>query len=100
MGAGWRPWRLIWSLGHFGGRSSLRWHGTDSRSFCSDSYVRMQHLVRRSIYVPCRPFLGDVRRYFVQRLSTALHGTLGSYFRDALQEGIVDVMACLLVPRA
>jgi hypothetical protein len=26
----------------------------------------------------------DVRREFMQRLSAALHGTLGSYLRDAL----------------
>jgi hypothetical protein len=31
----------------------------------------------------------------------ALHGaTLGSYLRDALQEGSADVVACLYVPRA
>jgi hypothetical protein len=32
----------------------------------SDSYVRMQHFVRRSTYVPFRRFLGDVRREFIQ----------------------------------
>jgi hypothetical protein len=37
----------------------------------------------------------------MQRLIGALHGTLGSYLRDALQEGNDDViMACLHVPRA
>jgi hypothetical protein len=41
-----------------------------------------------------------VRREFMQRLSTALHGTLGSSLGDALHEGIVDVVACLHVPRA
>jgi hypothetical protein len=41
-----------------------------------------------------------VRREYMQRLSVALHGTLDSYLRDALQEGSVDVVACLLVPRA
>jgi hypothetical protein len=30
-------------------------------------------------------FFGDVRRELMQRLFAALHGTLGSYFRDALQ---------------
>jgi hypothetical protein len=50
--------------------------------------------------VPFRRFWGDVRREFMQRLSAALHGTLGSYLRDALHEGSVDVVACLLVPRA
>jgi hypothetical protein len=34
------------------------------------------------------------------RLSAALHGTLGSYLRDALQEGNADAVACLHVPRA
>jgi hypothetical protein len=56
----------------------------------------MQHFVRRPTYVPFRRFLGDVRRKFADRLS--LHGTLSSYFRDAL--GIADDVACLLVSRA
>jgi hypothetical protein len=33
----------------------------------------------------------------MQRLSTALHGTLGSYLRDALQKGSADAVACLPV---
>jgi hypothetical protein len=41
----------------------------DSRSLRSGNYVRMQHFVRRSTYVPFRRFLGDVRREFMQRLS-------------------------------
>jgi hypothetical protein len=80
-----------------------RFHGigaADSRSLLSDSYVRMQHFVRRSTYVPFRRFLGDVRRELMQRLSAALHGTLGSYLRDAFQEGSADAVACLPVPRA
>jgi hypothetical protein len=72
----------------------------DSRSLRSHSYVRMQHFVRRSTFVPFRRFLGDVRREFMQRLYVALHGTLGSYLRDAFQEGSADAVACLLVPRA
>jgi hypothetical protein len=57
--------------------------------------------VRRSTYFPCRRFLGDVRREFLQRLSAALHSTLGSYIIfGALQEGSSDVVACLPVPRA
>jgi hypothetical protein len=52
----------------------------DSRSLRCDSYVRMQHFVRRSTYVPTiRLFGGDVRREFMQRLFAALHGTMGSY---------------------
>jgi hypothetical protein len=51
-------------------------------------------------FVDLRRFLRDVRRYFMQRLFVTLHGTLGSYLRDALHEGSVDVVACLHVPRA
>ena len=72
----------------------------DSRSLRSDNYVRMQRFVSRSTYVPFRRFWGDVRREFMQRLSAPLHGTLGSYLRDALQEGSADAVACLPVPRA
>jgi hypothetical protein len=71
----------------------------DSRSLRYDSYVRMQHFVRRSTSVPFRSFLGDVRREFMQRLFAALHGTLGSYLRDAFQEGSAGAVACLPVPR-
>jgi hypothetical protein len=70
-----------------------------SCSLRSDSYVRMPHFVRRTTYVPFRRFWGDVGREFMQRLSAALHGSLGSYFRDALQEGSADAVACLPVPR-
>jgi hypothetical protein len=62
--------------------------------------VRMQHFVRRTTCIPFRRFLGDVRREFMQRLSTALHGTLGSYLCDALQKGSANVVTCLHVPRA
>jgi hypothetical protein len=75
---------------------------TDFRSLSLDSYVRMQHFALRSTYVPFLRFLGDVRQGFMQRLSAALHGTSGSYFRDALWrlEGGANVVACLHVPRA
>jgi hypothetical protein len=72
----------------------------DSRPLRYDSYVRTQNFVRRYTSVPFRRFWGDVRREFMQRLSTALHGTLGFYLRDAFQEGSVDAVACLHVPRA
>jgi hypothetical protein len=72
----------------------------DSLSMRFENYVRMQHFVRRTTYIPFRRFWGDVRREFMQRLFAALHGTLGSSLRDALQEGSADVMACLHVPRA
>jgi hypothetical protein len=55
----------------------------DSRSLRSNIYARMQKIVRRSTYVPFRRFWGDVRREFMQSLSAALHGTMGSYLRDA-----------------
>jgi hypothetical protein len=60
----------------------------------------MHDFVCRSTSVPFRRFLGDVRREFMQRLSAALRGTLGSYLRDALKEGNADDVACLPVPRA
>jgi hypothetical protein len=41
-----------------------------------------------------------VRREFMQRPFAALNGTLGSYLRDAFQEGSADAVACLPVPRA
>jgi hypothetical protein len=43
-------------------------------------------------------FMGDVRRELMQRLVVALHGTLGSCLRDALQKGSADAVACLPVP--
>jgi hypothetical protein len=36
----------------------------------------------------------------MQRLSAALHDTLGSYLRDILHEGSADAEAYLPVPRA
>jgi hypothetical protein len=60
----------------------------------------MQHFVRRATYIPFRRFLGDVRRESMQRLSVALHGTLGSCLRDALREGSADAVAGLPFPWA
>jgi hypothetical protein len=73
----------------------------DSRLLRTHSYyVRMQLFVRRSTFVCFRCCWGDLRREFMQRLSTALHGSLaGSYLCDALHEGSDDVAACLSVPR-
>jgi hypothetical protein len=70
----------------------------DSRSLRSDNYVRVQHFIRRTTSIPFRRFLGNVRHEFMQRLFAALHGNLGSYLRDALQEGSADAVARL--PRA
>jgi hypothetical protein len=60
----------------------------------------MKQIARRPFYVPFRPFWGNLRRKFMQRLFDALHGTLGSYLRDALHEVNADGVACLPVPRA
>jgi hypothetical protein len=73
----------------------------DSRSTLRfDNHVRMQHFIRRTTHVSFRRFLGKVQREFMQRIFAALHGALGSYRRDALQEGNADAVACLHVPRA
>jgi hypothetical protein len=80
-----------------------RCHGmgvAGSRSMRFDSCVRTQHFARRSTSFSFSRFRGDVRREFMQRLFAALHGTLGSDLRDDLQEGGVNVVACLRVPRA
>jgi hypothetical protein len=60
----------------------------------------MQHFFRRYTYVPLQRLLGYVRRKFMHRLLASLHGIMGSYLCDALQEGNADAVACLLVPRA
>jgi NAD-specific glutamate dehydrogenase len=72
----------------------------NSRSLRYVRYVRMQHFVRQFSYVPFRRSLGDVRRGLMQRLFACLHGTLVSYLRDALQEGNVNIVVRLHVPRA
>jgi hypothetical protein len=71
----------------------------DSRSLRSDTYVRIQHFVRRTTSVHFRSFSGDMRRKFMQRLCAALHGILGSHVRDALQEGSADAVAYLHIAR-
>jgi hypothetical protein len=81
-------------------RRFLGMGAADSRTLRSDSYVRMKHFVRRSTFAPFRRFWGDVRREFMQRLSAALHGTMGFYLRDAFQEGNAGAVACLPVLRA
>jgi hypothetical protein len=103
MGAGSRLWGLSWLIVWAILVAVCRFPGmgaADSRSLSSNSYVRMQYFARRTNYFPYRRFLGDVRREFMQRLFGALHGTLGSHLRDALQEGSANVVACLHVPRA
>jgi hypothetical protein len=67
----------------------------DSRSLRCDNYARMQHFVRRTTSYPFWRFLVDARSEFMQRVSAALHGTLGSYIRDALHEDSADAVACL-----
>jgi hypothetical protein len=47
-----------------------------------------------------RRFLRDVRREFMQHLSVVFRARiLGSYRRDALQEGGAAAVACLPAPR-
>jgi hypothetical protein len=58
----------------------------------------MKEIVHRSVSVPFRRFLGDLRREFMQGLSVVLHGTLGSYLRDGLHVGGANVVACLSTP--
>jgi hypothetical protein len=70
-----------------------------SRSLRSDMNIRIRHFVCRYTFVSFRRFGGDVRREIMQRLFVFRHGTLGSYLRDALQEGVTDVVAYLYVPR-
>jgi hypothetical protein len=53
-----------------------RFHGMgvgDCRSLRCDNYVRMQHFVCLTTYVPFRRFLGYGRRKFMQCLCAALH---------------------------
>jgi hypothetical protein len=66
----------------------------------SESYARMKEFIRRSTHVSFRRFLWDVRREFIQLLSVILYGTLGSYLRDALEEGGAIVVTCLPAQRA
>jgi hypothetical protein len=51
---------------------------TDNRSLRYESYIRMQHFARRTTYVPFRRVGGDMRREFMQSLSTARHDTWGN----------------------
>jgi hypothetical protein len=66
----------------------------DSLRLRCESNFRMQHFVRRSTYAPFRRFSGDVPRGFLQSLSAALHGALGSYLCYAFHESGADIMAC------
>jgi hypothetical protein len=84
--------------------ASRRFHvmgAADFRELPYGNYVRMLNfVVRRYHFVPFRRCLGDVRREFMRLFYGARHGTLGSYLRDALQEGSADAVVCLPVPRA
>jgi hypothetical protein len=74
-------------------RRFLGMGATDSRSLRFDNYVRMQHFGRRATYaVPFRRFLGNVRRESMQRLSAALHDTLGSSISATLCKMAVLMM--------
>jgi hypothetical protein len=80
-------------------RRFLDMRAANSRSLRSKNYVRMQHFVRRTTSITFQRFGGNVRREFMQCLFAPLHGALGSYPLDAFQEGSVDVVGCLHVPR-
>jgi hypothetical protein len=74
----------------------------DSRSLRLENYPRMEFVRRYTYvdYVPFRQFLGDVSREFMRRLSVVLHGKLGFYLHDALQEVSVATVARLPAPRS
>jgi hypothetical protein len=103
MGGGWRPWRLSWLIAWlFGWQliASLAWvlktllHCVLTvLSACNISFIDL-------LMFPFDAFWGGVRQELMQRLHAALHGTLGSYFRNALYEGSTDAVACLPVSRA
>jgi hypothetical protein len=62
--------------------------------------IRYISFVDELLMFPFDGIWGYVRREFLQRLSGAPHGTLGSCLRDAFQEGSADAVACLPIPRA
>jgi hypothetical protein len=64
-------------------------------SACNISFVDI-FLLPFDIFWGYAAFLAEL----VQRLSAALHGTLGSYLRDDLHEGSAEDVACLPLPRA
>jgi hypothetical protein len=70
------------------------------RTLRCNIYPRMKEFARRSVSIPFRRLFVDVRREFMQRHSLVRHSTLGSYFRDALQEDSVGIVACFPVSRA
>jgi hypothetical protein len=98
-GVGWLLRRLILFIAW-----SFWWQFPVSQAWVrrtlAESYARIKEFVRRSTYIPFRRFIGYVRRESMQRLSMVLHGTLGSYLRDALHEGGAADVANLLAPRA
>jgi hypothetical protein len=59
-----------------------------------DNYVRISFV--NLLVFPFDVFWGHVLRELLQRLFTTLHGTLGSYLRDALYEGGAEVLASYL----
>jgi hypothetical protein len=79
-------------------RRFLSMGATSHRTLCSESYARMKEFARR--YTHFRRCLGDVRGEPMLRLFMVLHGTLGSYLRDALHEDCVDAVTCVLAQTA
>jgi hypothetical protein len=72
----------------------------DSRSLRFKGYALVKKNVQRSTTVHFRRSLGGVRCELMQRLSMFLHGSMGSYLRDALHEGNANVVAYLPATRA
>jgi hypothetical protein len=102
MGAGWRLGRLSWLIAltfWWQFVASLAWV-MRALTHCVLKVMSLCNIARRSTHVPFRRVWGDVRREFMQPLFAALHGTLGSQLRDALEEGTVGVVAYLILPRA
>jgi hypothetical protein len=66
----------------------------DSRSLCSENYVRMQHFVRSSNYFYSFSafFGGCATRVHATSFCCSSYGTLGSCLRDALKEGGVIML--------
>jgi hypothetical protein len=81
---------ILVAVRRFPSLQNLGYCGLTFMSVCNISFVDL-------LLFPFEDFWGiHMRREFMQRLSPALHGTLGSYLRDAL--GRADALACLPVP--
>jgi uncharacterized membrane protein len=104
MGAGWRLWRLSYLIAwlfRWPFVASLAWvlmtlvlFALTVMSVCSISFVELLMFLFGVFSGMCGESSCNV---FFAALH---HGSLGSYVRDAVQEGSADAVACLPVPRA